>query len=665
MPDDVFEKYELVRRLGSGGMGEILLARQKGAAGADRNVIIKMILPHLAQDPEFIGRFTDETRIAALLSHGNIVTIFESGCWQGRFFMVMEYVDGPDLKELLSMAGPLRQSDRWVPFCVHVLSETARALAYAHSKRDQEGRPLGIVHRDVSPSNILISREGLVKLTDFGVAKAARRTSVTLPGKLHGKVNYMAPEQVRGMDCDHRSDIFSLGVTGYEMLAGVRPFEGDSDIAVLEQIRSMRFVPLDQAAPSVPPALAAIVARAMDADPAARWQSADEFLAALGAFAHQAGMSMMARDVAAMLAPLLTTTGDEVRANASIDDFLLDALNDLPGTPSGGIRISTGEVGGGSRERTVTVSREVTSPGSVKVTARDATAAAGFAEDGAAPDQSADGRTPERDAGLQSATGSDRRTSRGRAGLIAAGVAVVLLAAGYATWTAIERTPDVDGRPQTGAASAGRTDTSGTITPTPPDPAPTATAGQAKSQVGAAAIVPPSPTDSPSSKAGTPEPATAIDSNPGGARQVREGDKTVEASALTNATDASTGDMAVTRQTGRQNEKTPQLPGDAQRPQTTRTAAVTRTGPSDSSARADTGRAVFRFFPADAVVEIDGRRVATDGNLVELDLPAGSHTIAVSGPDGAHKRTRSFNIVAGGTLALGTIELESGTDSGR
>ena len=253
----------------------------------------------------------------------------------------------------------------------------------------------------------------------------------------------------------------------------------------------------------------------------------------------------------------------------------------------------------------------MTSPGSARGAARDATAAAGFAEDGAAPDQSADGRTPERDAGLQSATGSDRRTSRGRAGLIAAGVAVVLLAAGYATWTAIERTPDVDGRPQTGAASAGRTDTSGTITPTPPDPAPTATAGQAKSQVGAAAIVPPSPTDSPSSKAGTPEPATAIDSNPGGARQVREGDKTVEASALTNATDASTGDMAVTRQTGRQNERRRNYPAMPKAPDDKDSRRHPHR-PFRFLGAGRHGQGVFRF--RDAVVEIDGRRVAADGN---------------------------------------------------
>lgn len=637
MPDDVFEKYELIRRLGSGGMGEILLARQRGAAGSDRNVIIKMILPHLAQDPEFIGRFTDETRIAALLSHGNIVTIFESGCWQGRFFMVMEYVDGPDLKELLSMAGPLRQSDGWIPFCVHVLSETARALAYAHRKRDQEGRQLGIVHRDVSPSNILISSEGLVKLTDFGVAKAARRTSVTLPGKLHGKVNYMAPEQVRGMECDHRSDIFSLGVTGYEMLAGIRPFEGDSDIAVLEQIRSMKHVPLLQAAPSVPDALARIIARAMDADPAARWQSADEFLAALAAFAHESGMSMMSRDIAAMLAPLLMTTGDEAPANVSIDDFLVDALNDLPGTPSGGIRISTGEVVGRSRERTVTVSREVTGPAAAPATTEDGTVA---------------------DTDFRTGTQAGTRMPHGRGKWIAAGIAVIALAAGIATWVSVDPTDAGDARNSLITDPGEPRQQSQANSGTPADPA--GTPESAKMNAGSAR-----PQKEPNDISSGSDPVQPPVTN--------EPVTTPTRIAATDTTDPTASDGTRIRPTGRGPDGSGGSGGasgsdepdqaETQGPRKAKPAGQNRQDTFGAIPAADTGRAVFRFFPADAVVEIDGRAIVTDGNLVQIDLPAGSHTIAVSGTDGTHKKTRSFNIVAGRTLALGTIELDPGAAS--
>jgi len=345
MSEDLFGKYEIIRRLNTGGMGEILLARQKGVAGSERTVIIKMMLAHLAADPEFVSRFTDESRLAASLSHGNIVRVFESGCWEGRMYMVMEHVDGLDLREILRSIPADSPISRWIPFHVHVLSETARALTYAYNKKDDLGRPLFIVHRDVSPSNILVSREGLVKLTDFGVAKATRRTSVTMPGRLHGKVSYMAPEQVRGMECDHRSDVFSLGVVGYEMLAGRRPFDGDSDVAVLEKIRSMNLAPLAQAAPDLDPDLSAIVMKALSSNPDDRWQTAEDFSTALLGWAHDNNVNLTSANIAGLLAGRFDTGPSSPASPNSLDMLVDNELDRMIKTPE--------------RDRTGTVSRPV------------------------------------------------------------------------------------------------------------------------------------------------------------------------------------------------------------------------------------------------------------------------------------------------------------------
>nr|MBP7382884.1 serine/threonine protein kinase [Myxococcota bacterium] len=334
MSDELFGKYEILGRLNTGGMGEILLARQKGVAGSERTVIIKMMLPHLISDPEFVDRFTDESRIAASLAHGNIVQVFESGCWEGRFYMVMEFVDGPDLKDVLTRVGRDVDLNRWLPFTVHVLSETAKALTYAYNRRDENDRPMRVVHRDVSPSNILVSRQGLVKLTDFGVAKATGRTSVTMPGKLHGKVCYMAPEQVRGMECDHRSDVFSLGVIGYEMLSGRRPFDADSDVGVLEKIRSMTFVDLAEAAPAVPAELCAIVSKAMAADPDSRWQTSEEFSAALLGWAHASGISLMSAGIESIISEYFGRQSGCAVNGPSIDDLMANAVDGLLRTPT-------------------------------------------------------------------------------------------------------------------------------------------------------------------------------------------------------------------------------------------------------------------------------------------------------------------------------------------
>ncbi len=581
MSDDIFGRYEIIRRLNTGGMGEILLARQKGVAGSERTVIIKMILAHLASDPEFVGRFTDESRIAASLSHGNIVQVFESGCWEGRFYMVMEHVDGLDLKEILRRIGPSAPLSRWLPFYIHVLSETAKALAYAYNKRDDSGRPLQVVHRDVSPSNILVSHEGLVKLTDFGVAKATRRTSVTMPGRLHGKVNYMAPEQVRGLECDHRSDVFSLGVVGYEMIAGRRPFEGDSDVAVLEKIRTMNLEPLESAAPGVDPDLAAIVSRALQADPDSRWQSAEEFSAALLAWAHAHGINLMSAGMAGLLREHMSADQAEGDGKPSIDNVLGDAIDEMLRTPAIGVG------------RTGTISRPVDAP-----VAR-----------------------PETDSTRTAARGASRTW------FLVAGAALFLAGSVLLVSMLVKGTAPVM---PTGLNATGHGTTANAVVPAP----------GTENVSGKPADSRP---DRPASQPG-PSPAPSVDGN---LAANTPNPRIVEPVSPT-AVQAATPPALPPVQADASGDH-PAKPKPAGQP-------ANRESPPPPP-----GHLKFRFFPADSRVELDGRPVIVQGNLVEIDLTPGPHTLTIRSNKGALAETRSFNIEPGIPLALGTIELGGNT----
>jgi serine/threonine-protein kinase len=302
-PGQVFGRYEILRPLATGGMGEVLLARQTGIGGVDRLVVIKTVLPHLARDAEFLQRFLDETRVSSSLAHGNIVQVYEAGELDGEYFMAMEYVEGMDLKECLSQ---LRAAGERMPqhLALFVLAEVAKGLAYAHERCDADGRSLGIVHRDVSPANLLLSADGQVKLTDFGVAKAAARLTLSLPGTLHGKVYYMSPEQVSGNPVDARSDVFSLGIVAYEMLAGSRPFEGESEVAVIDSVRRCTPRPLRDAAPWIAPSMAALVGRALERDPDDRYPTMHAFETALTTYLLESHTVVSARALSDFLRTL-------------------------------------------------------------------------------------------------------------------------------------------------------------------------------------------------------------------------------------------------------------------------------------------------------------------------------------------------------------------------
>jgi TonB family protein len=275
---DRFGQYELLSKIASGGMAEVFRARRTGVEGFQKIVAIKKILPHIADNDEFITMFADEAKLAAELNHPNIVHIYDLGKIQaGGYFIAMEYVEGTDLRSILRR-GRHAGLPMPVPLAVYVASKVASALDYAHRRRDARGEDLHIVHRDVSPQNILISHEGEIKLCDFGIAKADRKVSQTESGSLKGKLQYMSPEQAWGKPIDHRSDLFSLGSVLHEMLTGERLFRGATDMVVLELVRKAEVVAPSQRNPDVPAALDAVVLKALARDRDARYATGAEML---------------------------------------------------------------------------------------------------------------------------------------------------------------------------------------------------------------------------------------------------------------------------------------------------------------------------------------------------------------------------------------------------
>ncbi|HEY0132703.1 MAG TPA: serine/threonine-protein kinase, partial [Nannocystis sp.] len=295
-----FGPYKLIERISVGGMAEVYKATEHGVEGFERTVAVKRILPHIAEDDEFITMFKDEAKIAGQLNHGNIAQIYNLGQQGDSFYIALEYVAGKDLRNIFTRC---QQQGRPMPIAqaCFIVMKVSEGLDYAHNKRDKHGRHLNIVHRDVSPPNVLVSYEGEVKLIDFGVAKAAGRVSRTQAGILKGKFGYMSPEQVRGMPLDRRSDVFSLGVVLYETLVGQRLFQGDTDFATLEMVRTVDVPAPSSKNPEIPKDLEAILMKALSGEPETRYQTAMELHDELQAFMFQHGMFYSRKDLAAWM----------------------------------------------------------------------------------------------------------------------------------------------------------------------------------------------------------------------------------------------------------------------------------------------------------------------------------------------------------------------------
>lgn len=270
-----FGKYFLMERLAIGGMAEIYKAKTFGVDGFEKQLAIKKILPHYSADTEFIAMLTDEAKLVVKLSHTNIVQIYDLGKVGDDYYISMEFIDGINLREVLNRGKELNKKLP-LPLCLFIISEIAKGLDYAHSKRDSKGGPLGIVHRDVSPQNILISYEGETKIVDFGIAKAAMNVSQTLAGTLKGKITYMSPEQALGKPIDGRTDLYSTGIMLYEMLSGERLYKGETQFEVLKMIRTLK---VDEAflAKKIPQEIIPILTKALAYSVSDRFETAGDF----------------------------------------------------------------------------------------------------------------------------------------------------------------------------------------------------------------------------------------------------------------------------------------------------------------------------------------------------------------------------------------------------
>jgi eukaryotic-like serine/threonine-protein kinase len=312
-----FGKYLLLRQLAIGGMAEVYLARQSGPAGFEKECVIKRILPSLAVDQQFVNMFLDEARIAARLSHPNIVQIFDLGSiGEGDYFLAMEHVHGVDMQQI-EEAEHSRGGRIPLAIAVRICSNVAEGLEHAHRATDARGNPLGLVHRDVTPSNVIVSFDGVAKILDFGIAKAVAKKGRTEVGVIKGKIPYMSPEQVQGESLDSRSDVFSLGTMLYELTTGHKPFDGEGPADLSMKILHDEPAPPEFYVEHYPRGLTEVVQRAMSKRPAERWQSARDLHEALEEFLLQSGIRTTSHDVAAYLDGLFPGLRDKARAEAA------------------------------------------------------------------------------------------------------------------------------------------------------------------------------------------------------------------------------------------------------------------------------------------------------------------------------------------------------------
>jgi len=334
-----FGRYELLKKIASGGMGQVFLART-ATHGFDKLVVIKRILPHLVEDDEFITMFFDEAGIAARLNHPNLVQIFERGEAKGSHYLAMEYVAGEDLRRLDRFA---RKQARPLPLGVacRIIADAAAGLDYAHTARDAHGNPLNLVHRDVSPQNILVGFDGGVKLIDFGVARAVGRAQHTATGILKGKYPYMSPEQMAGFDYDHRSDQFALGIVFWEILTGRRLFKGDSDLVTMRLVRECNVPAPSAINPDLPRALDGLVLRALAAEPKDRYPDTGAFRMAIEEFALSHRLPASSAHVSATMRTLYAERIEREADISALDELTASSAfeDSAPSQSSAGSRL--------------------------------------------------------------------------------------------------------------------------------------------------------------------------------------------------------------------------------------------------------------------------------------------------------------------------------------
>jgi hypothetical protein len=362
-------RYRILRKIAHGGMAEIFLAMQTGAEGFQKPVVLKRILPAFAADPHFVRMLVDEAHIASSLNHSHLVQVLDLGKSGGQFFLVLEFVDGWSLEQVRRRAQKARLKFP-LPLALYVVSSLCRALEYVH-QRERDGKPLGIVHRDVSPQNVLLGREGEVKLADFGIAKAAGRREKSATGIIKGKFAYMSPEQSIGSPLDARSDLFSVGTLLYILTTGRKPFDAPTDVEVLMQVRRARYEKPTALNKDFSPEVERFIARALRVDRGKRWQSAEQMADRLDAILIKLGQVTGPAALKRWLEALSARDGVQAPGDVAVPvtdvpagtiELETDDL-ELHDTASGEIAVPSRRAAAGGESAVVSASALVTAPG--------------------------------------------------------------------------------------------------------------------------------------------------------------------------------------------------------------------------------------------------------------------------------------------------------------
>lgn len=321
------QRYRVIKRLEAGGMAEVYVGEAQSVQGFKKRVAIKRVLPHLAQNKNFIGMFLDEARLGARLNHANIVSVFDIGAADDTFFLVMEFVDGCNLKKIIEVGRRMGRT-LILKEAVYLCMEACRGLSYAHELTDDEGNQMDLVHRDVSPPNILISKRGEVKVTDFGLAKATTQLEKTDPGVVKGKFSYLSPEAAQGVPVDERADVFALGIVLWEMLAGRRLFLGETDYQTVKLVQEANIPPISRINPDADAEFEGILNKSLTRDPDARYASAREFGDALAGYLFSHQLKVTSYDIANLVKQTLEEDdgAPSTRQQSIIDKLIQEEL---------------------------------------------------------------------------------------------------------------------------------------------------------------------------------------------------------------------------------------------------------------------------------------------------------------------------------------------------
>jgi len=591
-----FGRYTLLESVAVGGMGEVFLGRVEGAAGFEKTVVIKQILPHLANDPEFVRRFIAEGRLLVQLNHPNIAAVSDLGVHDGQYYLVIEHVDGCDVRRLIREA---RVNERPIPLrqAVLILESVAEGLAYAHGAGEDEQ---GIVHRDVSPANIMISRDGHVKLIDFGIARVGTGVTGSISGAVRGKFPYMSPEQASGDPLDGRGDVFSLGVVAYEVFSGKRPFDAPSDLKVLDRIRFDEPAPLVDLVNDIDSDLVELVMQCLSKDREER-PTSSEVHGRLVLWLHEQPDPVGAGELGALVLESLVS---DTTGAVSLDQALQEGLSSDRGSVMG------------------TATWSVSSP-SRSLSAQE-------------PVSGGSEHTP---AGLDEETGEllrsllEVRPVRAMRNLKWAIAALSVLVLALMAWNYWMMEDQKEYRSRLG------------VTLKAPAGAGVEAARSAQSAGWAIHRRQASPREQPrrSIEVNQSHHTVTVMAHPPGVR-IRIGSEPPRHAPV-----------QWTLHPGEQVEGTASLRGYR-----SRSFTLTLDSPEVLRLRLAPmakGAVRFRFFPANAAVLLDGKAVDTGGqNVVRWELDEGNHAVEIRPSPGGRGSVKKFAIRAGETIQLGTIE---------